>query len=148
MNITVTPQKKRKQYLTLIFTLLVIDLAIIALFGFNLRESALLLIATPTLLNLVLKFIMPIMKSKAAVFSKEIETQLIAQEDFKIQEIKNAKKDGLKAYNVGSGKKHTVFAKTPFKAERFFKKRMAHICESNPTKVFYYVTEKYNNINE
>lgn len=146
MNFTITPQANGKLYVLLISTLLLIDFGIIMLFNFNWRESILLLIATPTLLNLFLKFVVPFMQKKAKTVSKSLKKEMLTDEQNREHQIKLARKEGRRAFRVGSELQHTVYAKDSISAHKFFNKHIDYLAKKHPKKKYYYVTKKYNNL--
>ncbi|WP_323028440.1 hypothetical protein [Gelidibacter japonicus] len=146
MNFTITPQANGKLYLMLISSLLLIDFGIIMLFNFNWRESILLLIATPTLLKLFLKFVVPFMQKKAEVVSKSLKKEIMTEEQHKEHQIKIARKEGRRPFRVGLEKQHTVYARDFIEANKFFNKHIDYLAKKHPKKKYYYVTKKYNNL--
>lgn len=142
MNFTITPQDHRNYHLLLISCLLLFDVSIILLFDFSWREIVLLLIATPTILLMVLKGIVPIMQKKANSFKKEMLTENAKKE----HQMYIALKGGLTRFDLGPNKEHTVYARNLIEASKFYKKRIAPLVEANPGKAFYYVTKKFNNL--
>lgn len=146
MNFTVTPQAKRKLYLMLITTLLLIDIAIIKLLHFNWRESALLLIATPTLLNLFLKFVMPLLQKKAGVIKKQVLKEFHSEDEEREYYIKLAKNEGKSRKKVGYGGKHYVYARNWTDAAKIYKEKIEPLTEKHPTKNFFFIHPNYNNL--